>query len=341
MRAWILDGGFGYEQLRMVERDEPPLSPDEVRIQVKACSLNYRDVLTVVGVYNPRLKLPLVPLSDGAGVVVEVGSAVQRFRVGDRVMGCFFLDWLTGEPPRDLDILKRTLGGPLDGMLAERVVLPERAVVATPAHLDDRQASTLPCAALTAWSALFREGHLSPGQVLVVQGTGGVSIAALQFGRLAGARVIVTSSSDAKLERARALGAHETINYRNTPEWSKEVRRLTGGVGADQVIEVGGAGTMPQSLRAVRPGGTISVIGVLAGAAGELALTPVLMQNLKLQGILVGPREHFEAMNRAITLHQVMPVVDRSYPFTEAPTALKALGDGHHFGKLVIDVSEA
>ena len=339
MRAWILDGGFGYQQLQLVERDDPPLGADEVRIQVKACSLNYRDVLTVVGIYNPRLKLPLVPLSDGAGVVVEVGSAVQRFRVGDRVMGCFFRDWLSGEPPRDLDILKRTLGGPLDGMLAERVVLPERAVVATPAHLDDRQASTLPCAALTAWSALFREGQLYPGQVLVVQGTGGVSIAALQFGLLAGARVIVTSSSDAKLERARSLGAHETINYRSTPEWSKEVRRLSGGVVVDRVIEGGGAGTRPQSLRAVRPGGTISVIGVLAGAAGELAMTPVLMQNLKLQGILVGPREHFEAMNRAITLHRVVPVVDRSFPFSEAPTALQALSDGQHFGKLVIDLA--
>lgn len=338
MRAWILDGGFGYDQLKCVERVEPPLGPDQVRIQVKACSLNYRDVLTVTGLYNPRLKLPVVPLSDGAGVVVEVGPEVTRFKVGDRVMGCFFLDWLAGPPPRELDILKRTLGGPLDGMLSERVVLPERAVVSTPSHLDERQASTLPCAALTAWSALFREGNLHPGDTLVVQGTGGVSIAALQFGRLAGARVLVTSSSDEKLERARALGAHETINYLRTPEWSKEVRRLTGGIGADQVIEVGGAGTMGQSIRAVRPGGTISVIGILAGAAGELPMTPVLMQNLRLQGILVGPREHFEAMNRAIALHQLQPVVDRSFRFEEAPAALKALADGKHFGKLVIDV---
>jgi NADPH:quinone reductase-like Zn-dependent oxidoreductase len=338
MRAWVLNGGFGYDQLKLEERPSRPLAPGEVRIRVKACSLNYRDVLTVVGMYNPKMKLPVIPLSDGAGEVVELGPGGSRFAVGDRVMGCFFTDWIAGPVPRELDALKKTLGGPLDGMLAEEVILPERAVIHTPAHLDDREASTLPCAALTAWSALFRESALKASDVLVVQGTGGVSIFALQFGVMCGAKVIVTSSSDAKLERAKKLGAHATVNYKTTPDWSKEIKKLTGGAGADHIVEVGGAGTMAQSLRAVRPGGTISVIGILAGAAAELSLTPVLMQNLRLQGILVGPRDHFEAMNRALSLHAIKPVVDSVHKFEEAPKTLLAMSEGRHFGKLVIDV---
>ncbi|MCP3143533.1 zinc-dependent alcohol dehydrogenase family protein [Pyxidicoccus xibeiensis] len=336
MKAYEIRDGFGLDKLVLTERTEPTPGPFQVRVRVKATSLNQRDLMMVEGRYNPRQKLPLIPNSDGAGVVDAVGPGVTRVKPGDRVMGLFSQMWMAGEPTRAAQT--STLGGPLDGALAECMVLHEDGVIPTPAHLSDEEAATLPCAALTAWSALVTYGALKAGDTVLVQGTGGVSIFALQLARLLGARVIVTSSRDDKLEKARALGANELINYATTPDWDKAARALTGGVGVDHVVEVGGAGTFEKSLRAVRVGGTVSVIGVLSGGAGNVPLTPILMQNLRVQGILVGHRQGFEALNRALTLHGVRPVVDRVFPFTEARAAFEYLKSGAHFGKVVIRV---
>lgn len=301
---------------------------------MKAVSLNYRDLLMVRGHYNPRQPLPLVPCSDGVGVVDAVGDGVDRVAVGDRVATVFAQGWLAGAP--EASLVRSTLGGPLDGTLAESMVLSAEGVVKVPAHLSDVQAATLPCAAVTAWSALAGQGSVCAGDTVLVQGTGGVSIFALQLAQLLGARVIVTSSSDAKLERARALGAWQTVNYRATPEWGKAVRALTEGRGVDHVVEVGGAGTLEQSLKAVRVGGSVSVIGVLSGTRSSVDVIPILMGNVRLQGILVGSRADFEAMNRAIDAHRLEPVVDRVFPFAEAQAAFEHLASGSHLGKICI-----
>ncbi|WP_309891504.1 NAD(P)-dependent alcohol dehydrogenase [Archangium sp.] len=336
MKAYEIRDGFGLDKLVSCERPDPVPGPFQVRVRVKATSLNYRDLMMVEGRYNPKQKLPLVPNSDGAGVVDAVGPGVTRVKPGDRVMGLFAQTWLAGEPSRAVQA--STLGGPNDGALADTMLLHEDGVVLTPPHLSDEEASTLPCAALTAWSALVTHGGLKAGDTVLLQGTGGVSIFALQLARMMGARVLLTSSREDKLERARALGAHEGINYVTTPDWDKAARSLTGGVGVDHVVEVGGAGTMEKSLRAVRLGGTVSVIGVLSGGAGALPLTPILMGNLRVQGIFVGHRQSFEALNRALTLHGVRPVVDRVFPFSEARAAFEHLKSGAHFGKVVIRV---
>ncbi|WP_375771359.1 NAD(P)-dependent alcohol dehydrogenase [Archangium gephyra] len=336
MKVYEIRDGFGLDKLVAAERPDPVPGPMQVRVRVKATSLNYRDLMMVEGRYNPRQKLPLVPNSDGAGVVDAVGPGVTRVKPGDRVMGLFAQAWLAGEPSRAVQ--GSTLGGPLDGALADTMVLHEDGVVPTPSYLTDEEASTLPCAAVTAWSALVTLGGLKAGDTVLLQGTGGVSIFALQIARMMGARVILTSSRDDKLERARALGAHEGINYVTTPDWDKAARALTGGTGVDHVVEVGGAGTFEKSLKAVRLGGTVSVIGVLSGGAGAMALTPILMGNLRVQGILVGHRQSFEALNRALTLHAVRPVVDRVFPFAEARAAFEHLKSGAHFGKVVIRV---
>jgi len=336
MKAIEIRGGFGLDHLAAVERPDPRPGHGEVLVRVRAVSLNYRDLLTVRGQYNPKQKLPLVPCSDGAGEVVAVGAGVTRVRPGDRVCANFAQRWIAGEPTREK--LRSTLGGPLDGMLAERVVLAAEGVVHAPEHLTDEEAATLPCAGLTAWSALVDDGGLAAGGTVLLQGTGGVSIFALQFAKLIGARAILTSSADEKLARARELGADETINYRQTPEWGARVKELTGGAGADLVVEVGGAGTLEQSLRAVRMGGTIALIGVLAGNALELPLPLIFMQRVRLQGVLVGPRESFEAMNRAIALHRLRPVVDRVFPWTEVRAALELMERGGHFGKICLRI---
>jgi len=245
--------------------------------------------------------------------------------------------WFSGEPT--LDKMRATLGGPLDGTLAERMVLPEDGVVAIPAHLTDIEGACLPCAALTAWSALFTHGRLTAGQNVLVLGTGGVSLFALQFAHLAGARVIATSSSNEKLERARTLGADAGINYREHENWGREVLKLTEGRGADLIVEVGGAGTLAQSLEAVRPGGQISLIGVLAGVITDLQVTSILMQHVKIQGILVGHREGFEAMNRAIADSGMHPVVDKAFPLEEAREGLEHMASGRHFGKVGVEIA--
>jgi NADPH:quinone reductase-like Zn-dependent oxidoreductase len=327
---------FGLDKLAVGERPDPEPGPGQVAVKVRAAALNFRDVLMVRGHYNPRLPLPVVPLSDGMGEVIAVGDGVDKWKTGDRVAACFTQGFVSRPVPRDGSYLKNTLGGPLDGMLAEIVVLPADSIVAAPAHLSDEEVATLPCAAVTAWSALFSEGSVRSGDTVVVQGTGGVSIFALQLAKLAGARTIVTSSSDAKLEKAKALGADELINYKTTPDWGKQIKKLTGGIGADHIVEVGGSGTLSQSLRGIRAGGEISVIGVLSGGKGELNITPVLMRNIRLQGIFVGSREDFEALNRAVTQHELKPVIDRTFPFEESREALEYLASGQHFGKVCI-----
>lgn len=333
MRAIIIDGAFGLEHLRLVERPSPEPGPHEVVVRVRAVSLNYRDLLVVEGSYAPRQRLPLVPASDGAGEIVRVGSAVTRVRVGERVTSLFATGFVSGEVTRDK--LMTTLGSPLDGMLAEEVVLPAEAVVPMPEHLSFDEASTLPCAALTAWSALEQCGVRS-GDTVLVLGTGGVAIAALQLAKARGATVLVTSKSDEKLARAKALGADHVLHYGREPAWGKAARAVTGGRGVDFVLEVGGAGTLGEALRAVRPGGSVAIIGVLSGATAEVSLLPVLMQNVRLQGVFVGHREGFEQMNRALAAARIHPVVDRTFALDETREALAHLKAGAHFGKLVV-----
>ncbi len=325
---------FGLDSLVMAERQTPEPGEDEVLIRIFAASLNYRDLLMIEGLYNPRQSLPLIPLSDGAGEVVAAGKNVKRVKVGDRVAGIFAQRWFAGEP--DSRARASTLGGPLDGMLAEHVVLHEEGVVLIPEHLTYEEASTLPCAAVTAWNALVAQGGIKAGDVVLVQGTGGVSLFALQFAHQSGAHVIVTSSDDEKLEKALRLGAAEGINYRENPDWDKRVLELTGGAGADHIIEVGGAGTLSQSLNAVGIGGTISVIGILSGTTSNVDVRRILMKRVRLQGIFVGPRELFEAMNRAIGFHKIKPAICRSFSFEEARDAIAYLQSGKHFGKIVI-----
>jgi NADPH:quinone reductase-like Zn-dependent oxidoreductase len=333
MKVFEIRDRFGLDALKLAERPQPKPGPHEVLLKVRAASLNYRDLLVVKGLYNPKLPLPRVPVSDAVGEVVEAGAAVTRVKAGERVAGLFMQQW-QGGPLTDA-AARSALGGAIDGLLAEYAVLHEDGVIPVPEHLTDAEAATLPCAALTAWNALFAAGSVKPGDSVLVQGTGGVSLFALQLARLAGARVLATSSSDAKLERVKGLGASDGINYKTTPEWGDVVRKLADGAGVDQVIEVGGAGTLPQSLRAVRTGGTISLIGVLSGA-GQVNPTPLLMKSVRLQGIFVGSRTMFEAMNRAIALHKLRLVVDRVFPFAEAVEALRYMESGAHFGKIVL-----
>ena len=334
MKVYEIQGGFGLDHLKLAERPDPAPAAGQVLLRMRAASLNYRDLMTVAGSYNPRQRLPLIPCSDGVGEVVAVGEGAVRVAVGDRVATLFCQGWLAGRP--SVEELRSTLGGPLDGTLAELMVLPETGVIRVPEHLSDAEAATLPCAALTAWNALAEHGRVAAGDTVLVQGTGGVSIFALQFAQLLGARVIVTSRRDDKLVNARRLGAWQEINSLDDIEWGKTARALTGGVGVDHLVEVGGAGTLAQSLQAIRVGGQISLIGVLAGGASELSIVPVFMKNVRIQGLLVGSRQAFERMNRAIAQHELRPVVDRVFPFAEAREAFEHVRSGAHFGKVCI-----
>ena len=335
-RAYEIQGSFGLDRLVLCERALASPGPGEVLLRMRALSLNFRDLMMIEGHYNPRQPLPLVPLSDGVGEVVAVGEGVTELTVGERVMPIFAEGWLEGVPDRRK--LATTLGGPLPGVLCEHRITPAAAVVRAPAHLSDAEPATLPCAAVTAWSALVGHGMIRPGARVLLQGTGGVSIFALQFAVLAGAEVLITSSSDAKLERARALGAAHTINYQKDPNWGKTAREWAGGEGVDHVIDVGGAGTLENSLRAVRPGASISVIGVLSGVKEPLLITPILMQQIRLQGIIVGPRSTFLKMCRAIASRGMHPVVDSTFPFDQVRPALEHMRAGRHFGKIVIEL---
>lgn len=334
MRALQIEGAFGLEHLRLVDRPKPEPGPGEVQVRIGAASLNYRDLLMVRGLYNPKQPLPLIPCSDGMGEVTAVGEGVRHVAVGDRVVTLFCQGWIDGDPPPDS--LRRTLGGPLDGTLAEFRVLPAEGVIPAPEHLSDVEAATLTCAGLTAWSALATRADIGEGDSVLVLGTGGVAVFALQFAQLLGASVIVTSSSDAKLERARELGAVATLNYRREPEWARAVKEITEGRGVDLVVEVGGAETLPQSVRSVRPGGQISLIGNLSGGVLDFNLIPVFMRGVRIQGILVGHREGFAAMSTAIQEHQMRPVVDRVLPWTEARQAFEYLSGARHFGKVCL-----
>ncbi len=335
MKAYEIQA-FGFDSIKLVERPEPVVGPYQVLLKMRAWSLNYRDLMVAKGQYNPKLRMPCVPLSDGVGEVVKLGEGVTRVKSGDRVAGAFMPKWVAGEI--DDTKARSALGGGGEGMLAEFVAIHEEGVVHVSEHLSDEEAATLPCAGVTAWHALVGEGRLKSGDVVLTQGTGGVSIFALQFARLHGARVIATSSSDAKLARAAELGASDGINYKNMPKWEDPVRELTGNVGADYVIEVGGAGTLTQSMKAVKAGGQISLIGVLTGGAGQVNPLPILMRNIRVQGIFVGSREMFEAMNRAISLGKMKPIVDRVFPFTDAVAAYRYMESGAHFGKVAIRI---
>ncbi|MSO64920.1 MAG: NAD(P)-dependent alcohol dehydrogenase [Alphaproteobacteria bacterium] len=337
MKAMVLGTLGGPEKLRLCDRPQPSPGPGEVIVRLRAASLNFRDTLILKGGYGARQKTAdLVPLSDGAGEVIAVGHAVKRWLPGDRVTGCFFQDWLAGEPSEA--VLDSDLGRARDGVLAEFRAFGEQGLVATPAPLSDIEAAALPCAALTAWSALVTYGGVRAGDVVLVQGTGGVSLFALQFAKACGARVIVTSSSDAKLERAAALGADCLINYASDQDWGKTALQWTGGRGVDNVVEVGGAGTLKQSIRAVRPGGIISLIGVLAGARSDFLIPLIGSRNVCIQGIAVGHREGFEAMLRAMAVHRIKPVIDRVFALADAAAAFDHLAAGRHFGKVCIAI---
>jgi NADPH:quinone reductase-like Zn-dependent oxidoreductase len=325
---------FGIENLALVERAEPQPGAHEVVVKFHAASLNYRDLMFVKGVYNPKARLPAVPFSDGAGEIVAVGTHAKRWKVGDRVCPIFTQGWLEGS----LSIEKRrtTLGaGDLDGVLREYGAFDESGLVEIPEHLSFEEAATLPCAAVTAWNALVVSGRLKAGDTVLTLGTGGVSIFAIQFAKMFGARAIATSSSDEKLEKAKNLGADEIINYKKSPDWDKEVLRLTNRIGVDHVVEVGGAGTLSKSLNSVRVAGHVVIIGVLAGA-GEFDPRSILMKAVRMQGILVGSRQMFEEMNNAIRTNRLRPVIDKIFAFKETAEALKYMESGRHFGKIVV-----
>jgi len=338
MRAYRLDSPEGVQSLKLVNLPDPAPGPGEVVIAVRACSLNYRDSLLLKGGYPRNRTYPVIPLSDGAGEVVGIGAGVTRFQVGDRVAANFMRDWISG--PINERALLSSLGGGIDGMLAERVCLPETSVVAIPTHLSWEEASTLPCAALTAWNALT-SANTKAGDTVLVLGTGGVSIFALQLARAFGARVIATSGSDDKAAKAKALGADAVINYRQNPEWHGEVRKLTGGAGVDLVLEVGGPGTFERSIKSTRVGGTIALIGLLDAGTEPPNIIPLLLNAQKVHGIYVGSVAMFEAMNRAITVNQIRPVIDRVFPFSEARQAYEHLISQKHLGKIVIRVGDA
>jgi NADPH:quinone reductase-like Zn-dependent oxidoreductase len=334
MKVIEVAGGFGLEHLRLAARPIVEPGPRQVRVRVTAVSLNYRDLLLVRGLYNPRQPLPVIPCSDAAGVVEAVGAEVTRFAFGDRVTGCFFPDWIEGAlTPEKHATAPGGQGG--DGYLAQRIVVGEQGLVRTPDHLDDDEAATLPCAGLTAWSAVVALGGVRPGDTVLVEGTGGVALFALQFAKLAGARVIVTSSSDTKLERVRQLGADHGINYRTEPEWGQVARRWAGRP-VDHIVELGGQETLDQALRTIRIAGTISMIGVLSGPQPRLNMPLVVMRQVRLQGVTVGPRIEMEAMIAAMAQARMRPVIDRRFPFAEAAAAFRLMSEGSHFGKIVI-----
>jgi NADPH:quinone reductase-like Zn-dependent oxidoreductase len=338
MKVYRLESIGTLDGLKPGDEEEPRPGPKEVAIRIRAASLNYRDLKVVEGAYEPRsIKPRVIPLSDGAGEVVEAGPGVTRVKVGDRVAAIFLQRWLAGRI--DPAYASSSLGGPSDGVLAERIVLSEEGVVPIPAHLSFEEAATLPCAAVTAWHALFARGKLTAGETVLTLGTGGVSLFAAQFARMAGARVIVTSGSEEKIARLKAMGIADVVNYRATPDWERAVMDLTGGQGADHVLELGGAGTFRKSLLALRVGGRLYAIGNLAGAA-QINPQMILARRANVHGIQVGSREMFEEMNRAISQAQLKPVIDRRFEFGDARAAYDYLDSQAHFGKIVIRVAQ-
>ena len=334
MKLYELQNRGGYDNVVRAERADPMPGAGEVLLRMKAWSLNYRDLMVAKGSYGAPPPSGRIPLSDGVGEVAAIGAGVTRVKVGDRVAGIFMQKWIGGGIPQEAS--GSALGGAIDGMFAEYVVLSEQGVVHVPAHLSDEEAASLPCAAVTAWNALVREGNLKAGDTVVCLGTGGVSMIALAFAKMNGARVIMTSSSDQKLALAKELGADDVINYRTTPDWDKVVIEMTGGRGADIVVEVGGSGTLTKSINAVRLGGIVPLIGVLTGVAGDVNTAAILRRHIRVQGIYVGSREMFEEMNRAIALHGMRPAIGRSFGFEEAGAAYRYLDSAAHTGKVTI-----
>ena len=327
---------FGIDNLSLIEDDVPKPGPNEVLVKFHAASLNYRDTMVVGGTYNPRMKLPAVPFSDGAGEVAAVGTDVSRWNVGDRVSPIFIQGWIEGKI--DLRKSKTALGAGArwQGVLREFGSFREESLVRIPDHLSYEEASTLPCAAVTAWHALSVSGDLKPGETVLTLGSGGVSVFALQFAKLFGAKVIATTGSGEKAERLRELGADEVINYRDREDWDAAVLELTGQTGVDHVVEVGGAGTLQRSVSASSVGGHVAVIGAL-DHAGQFNHVPVFMKLIRMQGIFVGSRKMFEDMNRAIELSKLKPVIDRTFEFGRVAEALRYMQTGAHFGKIVVN----
>jgi NADPH:quinone reductase-like Zn-dependent oxidoreductase len=337
MSAYTIRAGVGIEGLTLTNIPPRALAPHEVRVRVHAVSLNYRDIMVAKGTYPVTSDGPVVPTSDGAGEIIEVGTAVTRFKTGDRVITTFFPGWVDGEPTAAKT--SSPFGAGADGLLAKEVALNEEALVAIPADLSYSEAATLSCAGLTAWTTFFWEAKLKPGDSVLLLGTGGVSIAALQIAKAAGLYSIITSSSDEKLARAKALGANATINYRTTPDWQAEVLKLTDGRGVDLVLEVGGTDTLAQSVNSTRMGGSVAIIGGVSGFGGELQPFSLIGGKRKLLGIYVGPRKALEELVDFVALNNIKPIVDREFPFSQAREAYAFLEAGQHFGKVVINVS--
>jgi NADPH:quinone reductase-like Zn-dependent oxidoreductase len=336
LKCYELQGPNGIDGLALVDKPVPEPGAGEVLVRLKAATLNYRDLITVKGGYGSRQKFPLVPVSDGAGVIERLGPGVREFVSGERVIGSFFESWTSGEPSEAK--MRRALGGSVDGVLSEYRIFPKHALVRTPEHLSDVEAAALPCAGVTAWSAVIKLGGVKPGQTVLTQGTGGVSLFALQFAKMCGARVIATSSSDAKIERLKQLGADFTLNYEATADWGKKAREWSGH-GVDLVVEVGGVGTLNESIRATRIGGTIAFIGVLAGPPSSDSRLPLMvMQQQRLQGVTVGSVEDLQAMADAIAANGMKPVIDRTFRFDQARDAFAHMESGAHFGKVAIEI---
>ena len=329
-----LRGGFGLDHLVVESMDLPEPTGNEVLVQFRAASLNYRDLMVVLGQYNPKMELPRILGSDAAGEVIAVGPAVTTLEAGDRVASLFFQTWQAGEI--DQTVGRSALGGPIDGVFATARLMPETGLIKIPEYLSFEQAATLPCAAVTAWNGLVEKGKLHAGETVLILGTGGVSLSGLQLAKAQGATVIVTSSSDEKLERARGLGADHLINYRTTPEWDAEVLKLTGKRGVDHVLEVGGSGTLARSLNAVRIAGHVSLIGVLAEPGKGVDVLAVLRKSIHLNGVYVGSRNMFASLNAALAATRIKPVIDKVFPLAEARAAFENMQSGSHFGKIVL-----
>ncbi len=334
MRAYQVQTANGVEDIKLIDQETPTIAADEVLVKMKACSLNFRDLLIPLGGYVRNDVRPIIPISDGAGEVVAIGDAVNNIQVGARVAGNFFQEWIDGSM-NDAG-LHSALGGSINGVLADYFVLKANAAVAIPEHLSFEEASTLPCAAVTAWHALVAQGNLQAGETILLLGTGGVSIFALQFAKAMGANVIITSSSDEKLERAKSMGADYTINYVNHPDWEQEVLNLTDGKGVDNVLEVGGVGTFEKSIASTKVNGTVSMIGLLTGAEGAAFNLSVVFNLLRVQGIYVGSVEMFTAMNKLISEQNIKPVIDKTFTFNDSLAAYQYLASAKHFGKVVI-----